>query len=221
MRGEGEEPGTFVLDELTEKDLLKRDEDERTLVHLVVAKGKRDDITKLLERFPAAVEQACKSCDDGEWTPLHSSVSAGHTEVAKLIMPLSDLDSRNSAACTALHYAASKGHLELAQALIASGAKLGLRDNSGATPLHRAVANNRQDVVKEILSKCGRSTKNATILDRKDKSGFTALHLAAYSGNMDIARQLIEAGADKGIQDVEEKLPVDYAVDENMKSILS
>ena len=83
------------------------------------------------------------------------------------------------------------------------------------------MANNRHDVAKELLSKCGTSTKNAVVLDRKDKSGFTALHLAAYGGNLELCQTLLQAGADTSIRDVEEKLPVDYAVDENMKSILS
>ena len=48
-------------------------------------------------------------CNLQDWTPLHSAVSAGHTEIVKaLISGGADVNAANSSGQTALHYAVSK-----------------------------------------------------------------------------------------------------------------
>jgi hypothetical protein len=52
---------------------------------------------------------------------------------------------------TALHFAAGRGHALHVRVLVhAAGLALDARDADGATPLHRAVVNNRPDMVREL-----------------------------------------------------------------------
>ena len=144
-----------------------------------------------------------------------STVSAGHEEIAKLILPFSDINAVTSAGATSIHYASSKGRLELLVALIAAGADLSLRDSSGSTPLHRSILNGKVQVTNEILKHV-----SGVAINRKDKSGWTSLHVAVYSGNYEVAEKLVEMGADKDVKDLDEKTPLDHAKDERMRSIV-
>mmetsp|Transcript_3592 Transcript_3592/g.9059 ORF Transcript_3592/g.9059 Transcript_3592/m.9059 type:complete len:245 (+) Transcript_3592:13-747(+) len=225
---EGEEDGLLeALRGLSHTDLQKvalaKDEDERSFLHRTVAKGKAACVSLMLEEVGKGAEEACSWSDDGGWTPLHSCVSAGHADVADLILPHSDVRAVNSAGATALHYAASKSRLGLISVLMSQGAKVGARDNGGNTPLHRAcmsTSGSNVKAVEEILRNV-RAGDLAVEIDRRDKEGWTPLHIASYCGNVAMAELLLARGADRGSKDAEEKSPLDYAKDGEMRSILS
>ncbi|KAL9049483.1 MAG: hypothetical protein Q9162_007197 [Coniocarpon cinnabarinum] len=63
------------------------------------------------------------------------------------------------------------------------------KDQSGQTPLWRAAANGRTDVVRLLLEK-------GADVESKDSSGWTPLWSAAASGRTDAIRLLLEKGAD-------------------------
>lgn len=120
--------------------------------------------------------------------------------------------------------AASKGHKDVTALLIAKGADVNAKDNSGWTPLQHAVRNGHKDEA-EFLIATGADmnakddngctplnylaahifhkekeiaelliTKGADV-NAKDNRGWTPLHSALVSDAMDIARALIRAGA--------------------------
>ena len=63
--------------------------------------------TNLVLHLSAAHGPSC-SCNLQDWTPLHSAVSAGHTEIVQaLISGGADVNAANSSGQTALHYAVS------------------------------------------------------------------------------------------------------------------
>ena len=73
---------------------------------------------------------------------------------------------------SALHWAAAKEHLGALRWLLEQGAKLSLRNNSGATALHSAAANGASDCVDELL---GRGADPEQV----DNTGRTAHDMAA------------------------------------------
>ena len=64
-------------------------------------------------QLPHACNQTGLEANSGsscmqEWTPLHSAVSAGHTEIVQLLIALkADVNAANSSGQTPLHYAVS------------------------------------------------------------------------------------------------------------------
>jgi ankyrin repeat protein/L-ascorbate metabolism protein UlaG (beta-lactamase superfamily) len=87
-----------------------------------------------------------------------------------------------------LHAAVRGGHDGCIERLLASGARLDLRDTAGNTPLLLAAANGREEAAGRLL------TKGASPLD-KNAMGSTALHLASLTGNVSIVNALLEKGA--------------------------
>lgn len=61
------------------------------------------------------------------------------------------MDEKNVYGGTALHYACSKGHSEVIGILLANGADIEARTNSGWTPLHTAAAKGFDKAVKVLL----------------------------------------------------------------------
>lgn len=212
-----------LSDEKLKAAVLARDEDERTLFHRACANGRDEEVRLFLDRLSEDVaRQCCTSCDDGQWTPLHSAVSAGHVVIGKAIIPFSDVNAENGFGATPLHYAASKGRVELAQALLAANANVDKADQSGSNSLHRCVAQGRREVVSVIIEQLGAMKKGSAelVINRRDKTGSTPLHLASYGGFHEIGMALLEAGADPTIKDKEEKMPIDYAPDKKMEEML-
>ncbi len=226
---EGEDEGALekALRGLSDADLRKvalaEDEDERSLLHRIAAKGKAACVAFILDKVGKEAEEACARSDDGGWTPLHSCVSAGHAEVADLLLPHSDVKAVTTAGATALHYAASKARLGLISKLMARGCKVGARDSAGATPLHRACMSTSASNVKAVeeIMDSVRSGDLAVEIDRRDKEGWTPLHVASYNGNVAMAELLVARGADRTTKDAEEKTPLDYAKDSEMRAVLT
>jgi ankyrin repeat protein len=96
--------------------------------------------------------------------------------------------------------------------LLVSTIELNTPDDSGDTPLHRAVRKNNVKLVK-ILIEYGAN------VNAKDKQGDTPLDVAVnYVRNKEIVDLLITEGAKKGVQQ-ELKLPSSVSQDELMKDL--
>jgi ankyrin repeat protein len=88
----------------------------------------------------------------------------------------------------ALIGAARTGHSGTVRDLIASGAKVNVRDEQGNTPLIEAARNGHDDVVRTLLA----SGADSRV---KNSDGKTALMLATQGGHEDTAEALRQAGA--------------------------
>lgn len=98
--------------------------------------------------------------------------------------------------------------------LVAGGADINARDETGQTPLITA-ALARQDGVAEFLVSHGAS------LEARTKKGMTALHAAAYSGDKAIAEMLLKYGADVNDQaNIAGITPLHAAAEENHADIV-
>ena len=96
-------------------------------------------------------------------------------------------NSRNSGS-SALLWAARHGNLATARKSIQEGAKLGLTDSRGMTPLCRAALSRYDELVKLLLD-TGQANINA-----KDNSGRTPFSYAANYGHEAVVKLLLKTG---------------------------
>ena len=101
---------------------------------------------------------------------------------------------------TPIHWAAKDGNVEIAKLLIASGAKIDVKDNDGDTPLHEAAYSVQLDIVKLLID------SGATI-DIKNNKDMTPLHIAASQNEYKVVKCLVENGAQIDPKDKENRTP--------------
>eukprot|EP00644_Phytophthora_capsici_P000016 jgi/Phyca11/4920/fgenesh1_pm.PHYCAscaffold_4_\ len=165
-----------------------KDEDERTPLHLACALGQLEVAEFLLEHAKAAVNVQ----DDAGWTPLMSAASAGHGEIVRLLLSKgADSNLPNENGQIPLHY--HKGRQEIAELLLDYTRDVNYADNTGSTPLMRALGGKPSPV------------------NTRDVGGNTPLHLAISEGYEDIARFLLENGANPNAKNNDEERCVDLA----------
>ena len=84
---------------------------------------------------------------------------------------------------------ASDDKLRLVKTLLDAGARVDVRDDVGATPLHTAATTNAPEIIKLLI-------RHGARVDATDKNGDTPLHYAAGNSAYEAAKVLIENGAD-------------------------
>lgn len=93
---------------------------------------------------------------------------------------------------TPLHGIVQEHHFELAEFLIAKGANVMARNDSGVTPLHLAAYPEMVDIL----------VKHGADLEAREDGGGTPLHLASENPDaMAVMRRLLELGADPNATD--------------------
>ncbi|KAJ8571323.1 hypothetical protein ON010_g5513 [Phytophthora cinnamomi] len=196
-------------------NLDTKDEDERTPLHWACATGRLDVAEFLLEHAKAAVNVQ----DDAGWTPLMSAASAGHGDVVGLLLSKgADANLANENGQIPLHY--HRGRQEIAELLldytrdvnqaVRSGFEavvdvVAVADNTGSTPLMRALGGKPSPVIIALLFDHGAK------VNTRDVGGNTPLHLAISEGYEDIARFLLENGANPNAKNNDEERCVDLA----------
>ncbi|MCP4130102.1 MAG: hypothetical protein GY754_03695 [bacterium] len=90
----------------------------------------------------------------GDSKPLHRAARYGHLNMVKFFVgkkiPVNSKTSRKKAE-TPLHIAVEKGHMPIVQYLIRKGARIDIKDGSGATPFLRAVKEGNLPMVQYLL----------------------------------------------------------------------
>jgi len=109
--------------------------------------------------------------------------------VRALILKKADVNATQVDGTTALHWAAQADDVEMADLLIKAGAKAGIENRSGATPLLLASVNGNAAMIDK-LAKAGADV-NASLT----RSGDTALMIASRTGKVDAVRSLLDNGA--------------------------
>ncbi|EEY66262.1 26S proteasome non-ATPase regulatory subunit, putative [Phytophthora infestans T30-4] len=173
------------LHNLLESDynLDVKDEDERTPLHWACATGRLDVAEFLLERAKTTVNVQ----DDAGWTPLMSAASAGHGDIVGLLLSKgADANLPNENGQIPLHY--YRGRQEIAELLLDYTRDVNQADNTGSTPLMRAIGGKPSPV------------------NTRDVGGNTPLHLAITEGYEDIARFLLENGANPNAKNHDEEI---------------
>ena len=131
-----------------------------------------------------------------------------------------DVDAKSDDGDGALHLASLYGKTAFVKELIAAGATVAVRDESGGTPLHDACASGHLAIVHEL---CLAATKNGTIMEyihMTDEDGEQCLHLAARGEHHEIVSYLLENGADARSMNSDGRTPADVCEDESLANVL-
>lgn len=110
-----------------------------------------------------------------------------------------------------LHELALKPNKEIAKLLINAGADVKVKDDAGLTPLHLA---NDKETIDLIL------TSGADV-NIKDVMDWTPLHWAAAHGNKDKIESLLQANANKDIEDKNGRTPARLAENEEIAELIN
>ena len=116
-------------------------------------------------------------------------------EIKRLIALGVYVDAKDRNGNTPLHWASGNGHADVVKLLIDRGAKVGVRNGRGETPLSCVIRSCWRDIEKakaiiEALIKAGAD------INAKNKDGNTALHWVSECGHADVVKLFIKAEAD-------------------------
>ncbi|KAF9558830.1 ankyrin [Agrocybe pediades] len=112
---------------------------------------------------------------------------------------------KNDKGLTPLHYAASKSRIDIGRLLISRGADFNARDKANQLPLHRAATTGSVGFIRLLIESSTPTTKLR--LNTADRIGNTPLHLAMDSGHAEAAVLLINAGADRTRENLDNETP--------------
>lgn len=130
-------------------------------------------------------------------TPLIDLINIGRVHLVREAIRVApaEIDDVDAAGRTALMYAIADGNSEIALLLIEAGAGLNICDREGATALHFAAREKNKEIAQELI-------RMGAEIDARDAYGNTPLSNAVFAscGENGIIRILLEAGADKDIQ---------------------
>ncbi|XP_063838739.1 ankyrin repeat domain-containing protein 39 [Ostrinia nubilalis] len=115
-----------------------------------------------IERVNALISKASNikdtvnAPDNSGYTALHYAARNGHTDVCDILIKNGAcIDAQTkSGKATPLHKAAAAGNTTAVKFLIDSGATVDMQDVDGQTALHKALENNKFELVRILLDAC-------------------------------------------------------------------
>lgn len=182
-------------------------------------------------------------------TPLIVAAKNGLTDLLeKMIRAKFKLDTQDAKGNTALMYAVENKYVDIIDELINAGADINVKNNEGKTVLRMAVMRGMVDDIKTFIE-LGADAKEKddddyTLLmlasylyynqkgilpllidagaevNAQDSDGTSALMIAASRGWVESVQELLKAGADVEAVDVTGRQALDYAQNEDIKTLL-
>ncbi|KEY73072.1 hypothetical protein S7711_06145 [Stachybotrys chartarum IBT 7711] len=146
--------------------------------------------------------------NNDEGIPLHTAASGiADVKFMRLLLDkkalqdrMADINAHNEDKETALYVACREGHADKVKVLLDNGANQSLSDTHGLTPLHIALQNEREEVVRVLLGLAGSDSAEATShvntskpnIEEETKDGWRAIHYAARSS--ELTKMLLSLG---------------------------
>ncbi|MFH1254122.1 MAG: ankyrin repeat domain-containing protein [bacterium] len=172
------------------EDFIRADKDRRTLLNLAISRGHESIANMLIKAYDLA-NKVCfiDVADHDGSTPLFLACEKGYKGmVGTLIRFHSNVNKANRYGTTPLHLACGRnGSLEMVEKLVAAGATIDARDETGCTPLLNAVASQKKDIVDFLL-------QNGANPNLTGGYGHSMLYIACALGCTEIANLLLRAG---------------------------
>ncbi|CAH1773123.1 unnamed protein product [Owenia fusiformis] len=201
-------------------DITCQDEQGRTFIHAAVSVGA--DIEMIAEHIPISerskLSDLLHSLDNDGHTPLHVASKYGNIKaMLTLLNHGADPHGKTVKRETPLHFAARYGRLNTCKHYLDS--EIGSQiinevDSNGYSPLHHACANGQSEVVRLLLQRGARMSR--------DHRGNNPLHIAcAADGNMDVLRQLLSTHTNMiNATNNESKTPLHLAAEKGHGEVL-
>ncbi|XP_051168998.1 ankyrin-3-like [Leptopilina boulardi] len=190
---------------LLKEDLVEKEFQGRTLMHVAAAKG-HEQIVCLLCQRNARIDRGDR---DGN-SPLHLAIKGNHTDLIHLFVKESTVNLTNSIKEAPLHIATANNQIQIVQLLLDNGANSNEQDANGSTPLHIAVKMKRPNL--KIITLLVEHEANGNLLSDEL---FTPLYHAVSSGNIEIVQILVKYGAHIDKINKDNKTPLILAVEKN------
>jgi ankyrin repeat protein len=177
-------------------DINSQTNDKSSALHLAIERNYQFFTQVLIN---AKAESSLRN--NKNMTPLMAAVQNGNLPIVKKLAKLpQNLDAKQENDWTALHFTAyseSKGGdktlAKIADELIAAGADLNSKINTGETALSVAIGNEYPLVATALLN------ARASV-DLTDNNGWTPIMLAVYLGKIDIIKQALPLSSDLDIK---------------------
>jgi ankyrin repeat protein len=195
-----------------------------SVLHAAAADGHIGAVRLLIERG------ADVNAQDKDHAPLSAAAFSGHTEIVSLLLDRgadvnrqvngSRLKWRGLPLAQALSTAAAseehgrRRRRDAARVLLARGAAVDVRGESGETLLHQAASQGDLESVELLLA-------HGASASARDAQGFSPLHRAVQQGRIKVVERLVAAGADVQAATSDGRTPLDFAaVDPEMEGLL-
>lgn len=186
------EKGDFETIELLSgatKEINAQDIEGRTILYYAVKSTKANVVEFFLDRGA----DANISKDTTGKQPLHLAAELGVIEIVQLLVPVTEnINARDKKKSTALSLALYKGNRDVVKYLLEQDADANIANYLGRLPLHYAVFNNDEEIVRLLLPV-------TTNINAKSLTEDTAYRIARLQGYNVIADILLNAGADSNI----------------------
>ncbi|KAJ9157280.1 Ankyrin repeat domain-containing protein [Pleurostoma richardsiae] len=220
------------------------DHQSKFAIHAACREGRVSTVESLLNADPKLAQLK----DDDERLPIHWAASANNLDIVLLLAEQKgfDPDVQDASGWTPLMIAASvKDGEKLVDFLLAKGADVNEKNNSGQTVLHFVASKSNIDIARRLFEhkppasarvrdKRGQYPlhraaavgsvpminlllQNKSPLNATDSSGQTALHHAVAEGHGDAAVALLRAGAQTDKKDADGYLALDLAPDKEVR----
>lgn len=194
------------------KDIIERDQDNRTPLHWATSFQCNEIVTYLLSHMKTIDLDTLT--DEAGWTPFHIAASVGNLFILKELFERDikpDINLQTVQGVTALHLAVSKSHFTVVDYLLNNGANVRIRDKKGQIPLHRAVAIGS---IKLVTLLCDKSSP----INWKDNQSWSPLFHALAEGHGDVAILLVNNyDADKDQEDNNGNKAADVSLNDEVK----
>lgn len=179
------------------------DDRGRTALHLAVENNDEVAVQRLI-RLGANVNQTDKQ---GQ-TPLFEAAAHKRENMLEILSARgAKADHRDSQGRGLAEWAIEKGADAVFLEILASyGAPFDPAKNTRRTPLHRAAAEGRTDLIETLLLQ-------GLDINARDSEGKTPLHLATAAGNVDMMRALVARGANAVQRDNDIVTPLHIAAE--------